>query len=145
MKLEEIEDLWSKDCKIDRTNLDNESLKIPELHNKYYKLYIRERIQLKKIESDLSKLEKQKKEYYSGQLSEEELKNEGWEQFNLTILVKEIPLYINADKDIIDLKLKYAIQNEKVSFLKSIIDILNMRSFQIKNAIDFMKFTNGEI
>jgi hypothetical protein len=45
MKLEEIESLWEQDSKIDRTDLDNESLKIPMLHSKYYKIYLREKIQ----------------------------------------------------------------------------------------------------
>ena len=34
MKLEEIQELWSSDCVIDDTELDLESVKIPELHNK---------------------------------------------------------------------------------------------------------------
>ena len=38
MKLEEIQELWSSDCVIDDTELDLESVKIPELHYKY--LYI---------------------------------------------------------------------------------------------------------
>ena len=36
MKLEEIQESWSSDSQIDDTELDNESLKIPELHHKYF-------------------------------------------------------------------------------------------------------------
>ena len=35
MKLEDILSEWAKDSKIDNTELDKESLKIPALHNKY--------------------------------------------------------------------------------------------------------------
>ena len=38
MNLEEIQDLVEKDLKIDDTELDIESLKTPQLHNKYLKL-----------------------------------------------------------------------------------------------------------
>ena len=39
MKLEEIQESWSSDSKIDDTELDNESLKIPELHHKYFRIF----------------------------------------------------------------------------------------------------------
>lgn len=144
MKLEEIEELWGKDLKIDRSQLDTESLRIPELHNKYYKIYIREKIQYNKISFDLDKLTKQKKEWYEGTMPEEELKELGWEPFNL-LLKKDLPIYLNSDEDLISLKLKLALAHEKVEYLKSIIKDINSRSFNIKNAIDFLKFTNGGI
>jgi hypothetical protein len=143
MKLEDIENEWAQDCKIDRSDLTEESLKIPELHNKYYKIYIKEKVQNKKLETDLDTLIKSKREYYNGELSEEELKEYGWEQFDLTVLKKDIDYYINADPDIIKSKLSLALQSEKVQFLYSILHSLNSRSFNIKNAIEFLKFTNG--
>ena len=39
MNLEQIQDMWEKDSKIDPDNLHDESLKIPQLHSKYYTLY----------------------------------------------------------------------------------------------------------
>ena len=39
MNLEEIQALADKDLKLDDTELDIESLKTPELHNKYLKLF----------------------------------------------------------------------------------------------------------
>jgi len=143
MKLEEIENEWSKDSKIDKLSLDEESLKIPELHNKYYKIYIREKIQLKKLKSDLDELIKLKKDYYDGRLSKEELNEYGWQPFNLTILKSEMDTYLNADVDLINKKLKCAAQSEKVDFLHSIIDSVSKRTFVIKNAIEFLRFTNG--
>ena len=49
MKLEEILESWSKDSKIDNTELDKESLKIPSLHNKYLKMYTSENLLLRKM------------------------------------------------------------------------------------------------
>ena len=39
MVLEEIYELWHKDSIIDKTELGDESLKIPQLHHKYFKIY----------------------------------------------------------------------------------------------------------
>ena len=39
MNLEQIQEMWEKDSRIDPDNLHDESLKIPQLHSKYYTLY----------------------------------------------------------------------------------------------------------
>ena len=36
MNLEQIQEMWQKDAVIDPDNLHDESLKIPQLHSKYY-------------------------------------------------------------------------------------------------------------
>jgi hypothetical protein len=52
-------------------------------------------------------------------------------------------MYMEADRDMIELSLKIGMQGEKIEFLESIIKSLQTRNFLIKNAIDFMKFTMG--
>ena len=42
MDIDEIHDLWSVDCKIDDLELDQESLKIPQLHSKYMRIITEE-------------------------------------------------------------------------------------------------------
>ena len=39
MDLDKIQEMWAKDSQIDPDNLHDESLKIPQLHSKYYTLY----------------------------------------------------------------------------------------------------------
>ena len=39
MNLDKIQEMWQKDSVIDPDNLHDESLKIPQLHSKYYTLY----------------------------------------------------------------------------------------------------------
>jgi hypothetical protein len=39
MNLEKIQEMWEVDSVINEFDLDTESLKIPQLHQKYYKLY----------------------------------------------------------------------------------------------------------
>jgi hypothetical protein len=142
MKLEDIESLWQQDCFIDRTSLEQESLKIPLLHSKYYKIYLREKIQLKAEEGEYDQFYKIKHEYYTGKLSQEDLAQYGWEPFQF-ILKGDLSIYLNSDKDLITKLLKLQVQREKVDFLESIIKTINNRGFLIKNAIDFIKFSNG--
>jgi len=143
MKLDEIYELWSKDCEIDQTNISNESANIPKLHNKYYAYYMQEGMKLRKMKFDLKQLNKLKMEYYKGELSMEELNEYGWEPQPLKILRTDVPQYIEADRDIIDLSLKIGMQEEKVDYLESIIRQINNRGFQLKTIVDWERFRTG--
>jgi len=86
-----------------------------------------------------------KHEYYAGKMSEEELKERGWEPFDKLLLKTETEMYMQSDKEIIQTNIKIVNQKEKMSLLEEIIKNLNQRNFQIKNAIDYMKLTGGEL
>lgn len=142
MKLEDIIQQWEQDVKIDRTELDAESIKIPSLHNKYYKIYIKEKIQLKAEEQDYKLYYKLKHEYYTGKLSKQDLDENGWEPFQF-VLKNDLSIYLDADRELAERLLKLQVQKEKVQFLEDIIKTLNGRGFLIKNAVDFIRFTSG--
>jgi len=143
MLLEQIHDEWAKDSDIDKTELGEESLKIPKLHNKYFQIFSKEKLLLRKYEADLKKLKLEKYEFYT-QGPSKETKDRDWELPAKGIILKqEMPMYLEADKDIIELSLKIGYQQEKVEFLDSIIRSLTNRGFQIKAAIDWYKFTMG--
>lgn len=143
MKLEEIQELWSKDSCIDRTELGEESLRIPQLHSKYYNMFSVERMTLRKMEQEYKELYRTKHEYYNGTLSEEELGEWGWEPFQLRILKSDINIYMQSDKDLSKAELRIEIQKEKVDFLESIIKNLPARGYQINAAISWEKFKVG--
>lgn len=143
MKIDEIFDLWKKDTDINKLNIDEEALKIPKLHNKYYSMLTQERLILKKTESEYKKLYLQKYEFFLGTLDEETLKEKGWSPNPRSILKADIPMHIEADDDIISLTLKVGLQKEKVSALESIVKTISERNWIIKNYIDWQKFTNG--
>lgn len=143
MKLEEISQEWINDSKIDTTELDIESIKIPQLHSKYLKIYFEERRKLKSIEFQNKELYLNKYEYYNGRLSDEELQNLNWEPFMKRLMKTEVDLYLESDKDIIQNNMRIVNQKEKLDMLEEILKNLNQRNFQIKNAIDWKKFTQG--
>ena len=47
MKFEEIQYQWTLDCEMDETELSQESIKIPQLHNKYLIFYSNEKLKFK--------------------------------------------------------------------------------------------------
>ena len=50
--LEQIIEMWEKDCKIDNTSLDETSRQTPMLHAKYLPLLAESRLQLKRAEME---------------------------------------------------------------------------------------------
>lgn len=143
MDIDEINKMWSEDCKINESDLIRESSKIPELHNKYYNLFYKEALRIKKLKADMIELEKAKTEYYNGSMDEFELKDKGWKPFALKVLRNDLEKYIQSDKDIIQLSLKLSLHEERGKYLESIIRQINNRNFIIKNMIDWAKFQAG--
>lgn len=143
MKFEDIFEEWKQDSEIDKTDLGNESLKIPKLHHKYYMLLVAERATLKKLEAQMKTLRLAKYEFYS-QGHTDETRALRWAMPARGVILKaDIPMYLESDKDLIDLSLKIGVQQEKVEFLESVIKSFQTRGYIIKNAIDFLKFTMG--
>ena len=143
MKFEEIQKLWSGDCHIDETELSQESVKIPQLHNKYLILFHDEKLRLRTMKFDHSKLLIVKREYFSGRMDETELEAYDWEPFQYKLLKADVQEYIDADDDIIEGKKKISLQEEKVEYLESVVKSLSTRGYLIKNAIDWKRFTEG--
>jgi len=143
MKIEEIFEKWKQDSEIDKTQLDDESLKIPKLHHRYYQIYISEKLLLRSYESDMKKLRIDKYEFYT-QGHNEETRKLGWELPSKGMLLKtDVPMYMDGDPDIVKLSLKIGIQSEKIELLESIIKSLANRGYQIKTAVDFIRWTSG--
>lgn len=143
MKFEDIMINWEKDAQIDDSELGKESLKIPLLHHKYYKMFVEEAMLLKRIEQDYKTLYKLKYEYYLGVLDQDTLKERGWAPNPLKILKQDMPVYIDSDSDLQLIQARIDIQKQKLSFLESAIKTISNRGFLIKNAIDWNKFTSG--
>ena len=143
MNIDEILELWQKDVIIDKTELGNEALNIPKLHHKYYQIFVKERLTLRKFEADFKQLKLDKYEFLT-QGPNEETKDKGWRLPAKGMILKgDIPLYIDADDDIVNLSLKIGLQQEKIELLDSIIKSIMNRNFVIKNAIDWNRFTMG--
>jgi hypothetical protein len=143
MTLEELNEMWAKDAKIDETLLGSEATKIPQLHNKYYMFYSKEVLRLRKHKAELKELEHAKFEWYTGSLAEEDMKARGWRPNPLKILRADVNKYIESDKDVINLSLKIDYHMQIANYLEDIVKQINNRNFIIKSAIDWAKFQAG--
>ena len=143
MNFEDLKRHTERDMKVDDTQLDLESLKIPQLHNKYLNFLQEERFNLKKMGFDFASLRRSKWEYYTGKMSEEDLEEKGWEPFDLKILKADIDMYLDSDNDMILMKQKITYQEEKVFYLESVIKEIGQRNWEIRNAIEWRKFVSG--
>lgn len=143
MNIDDILEQWQEDTKIDRTELGDEALRIPKLHHKYYQIFVKERLILRKYEAELKQLKLEKYEFLT-QGPNEETRDKGWKLPPKGMILKsDLPMYMEADQEIINLSLKIGLQQEKIELLDSIIKSIMNRNFVIKNAIDWQKFTMG--
>ena len=142
MTLEELQELADKDLKINDTELDLESLKTPQLHNKYLKELTKFKLLLTKADSDYRVLKRIKWEYYTGKADP---KVYAEQPFDLKILRTDIDKYLEADDDLIRAISKVKYLEAVVEFLDRTLRQITNRTFTIKNAIDWRKFTSGAV
>jgi hypothetical protein len=143
MDIEKILEEWQTDCKMDRTHLDREAVSIPQLHHKYFKIMISERLLMRKLEAEMKQLKLDKHEFYT-QGHTKETQDKGWVLPPKGLILKaDLPMYMEADSEIVSLNLRIGYQLEKIDLLESIIKMVMNRNFQIKSAIDWIKFEQG--
>ena len=144
MLLEDIEKEWAIDSVISNLKLDNESLKIPKLHSKYYSYLINEKLVHVKIKKKLEEREYVLEQFYKKTLTVEELNEHKLPLIHdKKILTGEIPRVIANQPDIIELKTKLSVQSIKIDFLDSIMKTIHNRNWVIRDAIEWRKFENG--
>ena len=141
MNLEKIQELWEKDSQIDPDNLHDESLKIPQLHSKYYTLYNTITLLREKARESYAKVRLERYNYYTGKATAEVYAEE---PFPYKVREKDaIQRHLEADDKMnkVDMKIKY--YDIMLKFLEEIIRNISGRTYQIKNAIEWNKFQAG--
>ena len=142
MTLEELQQQVDKDFKLDDTELDAESIKIPLLHNKYLQHFNKFSLLLKKAEYEHKTMTRDKWEYYTGKADPSVYQER---PFNLKVLRQDVDKYIKSDSDVNKLEQKVTYIETTVDYLEKTLKIISNRTFTIKNAIDWRKFTSGAI
>ena len=146
MNLETVLEMWKKDSEIPQYNLDETSRQTPTLHAKYMEFMSIARLQLKKAEMDQKTLLKKKWLYYNGKMTQEQIKEAGWEfdPFEgLKVLKGEMDYYYDADSDIQKSEEKITYYKTYIETLTEIINVLKWRHSTIKNIIDWRRFEAG--
>ena len=141
MNLEKIQEMWEKDSQIDPDNLHDESLKIPQLHSKYYTLYNTITLLRERAREQSAKVRLERYNYYTGKATAEVYAEE---PFPYKVREKDaIQRHLEADDKMnkVDMKIKY--YDIMLKFLEEIIRNISGRTYQIKNAIEWNKFQAG--
>ena len=139
--LEVIQEMWEKDSKIDRDNLHEESLNIPSLHAKYFELYNTIFLLRKKAEQQRKNIRHERYEYFSGKSDTDVYIKD---PFPKKIRDKDtMQKYLDADEKLSTSSLKINYYDTMLVYIESILKVIQNRTFQIKNAIEFMKFNSG--
>ena len=139
--LDTIQEMWEKDAEIDRDNLHDESLNIPSLHAKYFELYNTIFLLRKKAEQQRKNIRHERYEYFSGKSDPQVYIDD---PFPKKIRDKDtMQKYLDADDKLSNSSLKIDYYDTILVYLESILKVIQNRTFQIKNAIEFMRFNAG--
>ena len=139
--LEKLQEMWEKDSKINPDELHTESLNIPSLHAKYFELYNTIFLLRKKAEQQRKNIRHERYEYFSGK-SDPEVYIEN--PFPKKIRDKDtMTKYLDADEELSNSSLKIEYYDTMLTYLESILKVIQNRTYQIKNAIEFMRFNAG--
>jgi len=141
MNLEKIQEMWESDSNMDMDNLHDESIKIPQLHQKYYTLYTTIKLLRAKSLDNLSKMRLERYNYYSGKAPAEAYVEE---PFPYKVRDKEsMTMHLNADEKLAKIKLKVEYYDTMIEYLEDILKMIHNRGYQIKNSVDFLRFQAG--
>ena len=141
MNLDKIQEMWQTDSVIDPDNLHDESLKIPQLHSKYYTLYNTISLLREKARTQYNKIRLERHNYYTGKSEPEVYKKD---PFPYKVREKDaIQRYLEADEKLINIDLKVRYYDAILKFLEEIIKNVSNRTYQIKNAIEWNRFQAG--
>lgn len=146
MKLSEIQEEWKKDSVIQEMDLGRESLKTPTLHAKYLTFLSNAKLRLRKEEGKYFNVRKMKYRYFRGEMSREELEEYGWSQYlGNKPLKNEMDEFLQCDDDLNQCLDNVEYLKTCIYTLEQIIRSINSRTWDIKSAIEYIKFTNGSI
>ena len=139
--LEGIQEMWKKDSNIDPDNLHTESLNIPVHHAKYFEMYNTILLLRKKAEQQRKNIRHERYEYFSGK-ADPSIYIEN--PFPKKIRDKDtMQKYLDADEKLSTVSLKIDYYDTMLVYLESILKVIQNRTYQIKNAIEFMRFQSG--
>ena len=122
-------------------NLHDESIKVPSLHAKYFEIYNTVILLKKKAEQTRKNVRHERYEYFTGKADPEVYVES---PFPKKIRDKDtLQKYLDADDKLSQISLKVEYYDVTLNYLESILKVIQNRTYQIKNAIDFLKFQAG--
>lgn len=135
---------WKADNTIDDTKLPSELMRSPHLHSKYLEVFLHVKRKFIAATSSYNKLKYLRKKYFRGEMTREELAEQGWDQYQgLKMSQTEFNSMSEIDPILAD-------EWVKVEYLKSLVDGLTYilkeiqnRGYTIKTMVEYNKMMMG--
>ena len=147
MTLDDVLKMWAEDSVIDEVMIDETSIKSAKLHSKYLELFSLAKLQLKRRESQMIALKKDKWLYYNGKMTKQDMDKRAWPYDPFNGMAKpmkgDMELFYANDADTSKLAAQIDYQKVLVDTLQDIMDNIKWRHSNIRNIIDWKKFTAG--
>ena len=147
MTLEDVLVMWKDDSVIDEINLDETSIKSAKLHAKYLELLSISKLRLRKKEMEFDAMKKDKWLYFEGKMTKDQMDERGWkyDPFNggTKPMKSNMDYYYKSDSDLARLQAQIDYQKTLIDTLIDIMDNIKWRHQNIRNIIDWKKFTAG--
>ena len=142
--VEQIDAMWAKDCVIDRNNLTEETIKTASLHQKYLSMMMEVRNKLIKYNHDYLQMKELRSRYYLGELTKDELEQNGWMQYQgLKPLKSDMQTKLETDSELLKLKIKIQYLENIQYQLENILIQIKGRDWALKNHIEWLKYASG--
>ena len=143
--IDELMEMWSKDCKIDETAIDSELIRIPILHSRYLNIMTHNSMICKRLSFTYAEKKNFKHEYYDGHYNNpDDLQKYNIEPFVKKVYKTDMARTLEADKELNEILMKKAIHQEIVDFCEAVLKELHSRTFQLRSLIDYRKYMRGE-
>ena len=149
-RFDKLKEDWAEDSHVDfqfknkqySADLAQVALDIPFIHNKYLNHYT-DISQIKtSLEFEIRKLIKEKREYYGG---EADAKIYAEKPFGNSIKTQDkMKVYVESDDEVINLEAKIKYLDQMLHWLDQVMKQISNRGFQVKSAIEWEKFINGQ-
>jgi len=144
MDIETINEMWSVDSNINRNKIAEESLNTARLHQKYLSILLQTKTKMLKSEMEYNSLKLDKYRYFRGEMTQEELNDRGWVQYQgLKPLKSDMEFVLEHDQEVGRMGIKLQYLRNMIYQLESILTNIKGRDWAIRNHIEWQKFQSG--
>lgn len=140
LKIDDIQKMAEVDFKLHVDELHIDSIKTPDIYNKYLKIFFAEKKILKALVVDYNRIKKEQWEYYMGKAAPDVYKKK---PFGHKVRSANVDKYLDADPELQSALAKKDIQSDKIEYIERLLKVIADRTWSISHAIAAIKLQNG--
>lgn len=142
MTLKQYQLIAPADLVYNKGDLDDESAKTAQIHNKYLCFYLDETTKLETLNRAFNVLCHELKNYYLGKADPAVYKEKPFD-IKVRPIKSEVDQWLQADPDFQTADVTIKEQEKVVKYLNDTLKQINQRGYEIRAMIDWIRFKNG--